>query len=98
MAEGEGIRKPKRKGAGTKVDFRAGKEGGQGSNFRVPRGRSRQSFVPVFRGFRVDSSTSFRENLPSWKITFCWRCSNYFIPFYLFDSVSVLRTIIFNKL
>lgn len=39
MAEGEGIRKPKRKGAGTKVDFRAGKEGGQGrADCRVPRG------------------------------------------------------------
>ena len=30
MAEGEGIRKRKRKGAGTKVDFRADKKGGRG--------------------------------------------------------------------
>lgn len=74
-------------------------EGGQGrADSRVPRGG-----VPVspsccvgacVRGSGSTVQPPSGKICPSWKVRSCWRCSNYFIPFYLFDSTSVLRTII----
>ena len=95
MAEGDGIRKPKRKGAGTKVDFRAGKKaGGRGG---LTAGCPVAVFPSVLRScvswFRVDSSTSFRENLPFLENAVLLAMLQLFYSF-LFDSASVLRTII----
>lgn len=83
-----------RGGNESRLSSRQGGGAGEGRLQGAPWRCSRQSFVPVFRGSGSTVQPPSGKICPSWKMRSCWRCSNYFIPFYLFDSVSVLRTII----